>query len=481
MGMENILFRQQAWVNGEWIDSKDGTVTPVYNPATGELLGEVANLSTQETKIAIASAYHALIQWRKTPARQRANILHRWYQLIIKYQNELAEILTQEQGKVLKEARDEIIYAANYVRWFAEETLRINGEVLPGESTNQKLIVSKHPIGVVAAITPWNFPAAMITRKVAPALAAGCTCIVKPSPETPLTALALAELTAQAGLPPGCLNVIPGNAMTIGDTLMKSELVRKLSFTGSTPVGKLLMAQSAQNVKRLSLELGGNAPFIVFSDADIVKAVDAAIHGKFRNSGQTCVCINRFLVHESVQKKFTDLLKNKIQALKVGNGLIPDNDMGPLINQQAIEKIKGHIADAQNRGGELLCGGDYIRQGTLYFQPTLIINGHPGMLAFHEETFGPLAIIYSFTTEEDAINLANETEYGLAAYCFTQNLKTAWKMQEELEYGMVGINSTHISNEIAPFGGIKQSGFGREGSHHGINEYLEIKHTLFGD
>ncbi|WBA57720.1 NAD-dependent succinate-semialdehyde dehydrogenase [Providencia sp. 21OH12SH02B-Prov] len=479
--MKNVLLREKGWVNGEWIDSINGATTPIYNPATKMLLGEVASLGAQETQIAIDGAQLALVDWKKVPARRRANILHLWYQLIIKYQNELADILTQEQGKVLSEARGEIIYAANYVRWFAEEVLRINGEVLPGESTSQKVIVSKHPIGVVAAITPWNFPAAMITRKVAPALAAGCTCIVKPSPETPFTALALAELAAQAGLPAGCLNIVPGDAIDIGSTLMQSEVVRKLSFTGSTPVGKLLMAQAAQNVKRLSLELGGNAPFIVFSDADITKAVDAAMYGKFRNSGQTCVCINRFLVHESVHDKFTNLLKNKMQALKVGNGIITSSDMGPLINQQAVEKIKEHILDAIEKGGELLCGGDYFQQETLFFQPTLITNGHSDMLAFSEETFGPLAVIYPFSTEEEAINLANKTEYGLAAYCFTQSLATAWKMQEELEYGMVGINSTHISNEIEPFGGIKQSGFGREGSHHGINEYLEIKYTLFGD
>jgi succinate-semialdehyde dehydrogenase/glutarate-semialdehyde dehydrogenase len=474
------LFHQQAFIAGQWCDADNQQTTTIYNPANQQVIGQVPNMGKAEAERAIQAAYAAWPMWKAKTAKERSVLLKKWYELIIQHSDELAAILTIEQGKPLFEAKGEIVYAASFIEWFAEEAKRIYGDVIPSPYPDARIVVNKQPIGVVAAITPWNFPAAMITRKVAPALAAGCPCIVKPAPETPFTALALADLAVQAGIPAEILSVITGDAVQIGDAIFSSDAVRKFTFTGSTPVGKMLLQQSAKTLKKVSLELGGNAPFIVFDDADIDAAVEGALIAKFRNAGQTCVCVNRFLVQAGIYEKFIQVFKSKIEALKVGNGLEAGHEIGPLINQGAVEKVQSHIQDALSKQGRLVTGGQSHVAGPLFFEPTLIADANTDMLVATQETFGPLAAVFKFETEDQAVQMANDTEYGLAAYCYTRDLGRAWRMSEQLEYGMVGINKGLISNEVAPFGGVKHSGLGREGSKYGIEDYLEIKYTLFG-
>lgn len=416
----------------------------------------------------------------KKTAKDRSIILKKWFDLIISNTDELAFILTSEQGKPLAEAKGEILYAASFIEWFAEEAKRVYGDIIPSPYPDARIVVNKQPIGVIAAITPWNFPAAMITRKVAPALAAGCPCIVKPAPETPFTALALVDLAVQAGVPAEIFSVITGDAVHIGDAIFESDVVRKFTFTGSTPVGKMLLERSAKTLKKVSLELGGNAPFIVFDDADLDAAIEGALIAKFRNAGQTCVCVNRFLVQAGIYEKFIAALSQKIQNFNIGNGLEAGHDIGPLINANAVKKVEAHIQDALDKNGRLVIGGKRHTAGELFFEPTLIADVTADMDVATQETFGPLAAVFKFETEQQAVEMANATEFGLAAYCYTKDLGRAWRMSEQLEYGMVGINKGLISNEVAPFGGIKQSGLGREGSKYGIEDYLEIKYTLFG-
>lgn len=474
------LLHQKAFIAGQWCDADNAEVSEITNPATNEVIGTVPNMGRAETERAILAADQAWPQWRGLTAQARSTILKKWYELIIQHADDLAYILTLEQGKPLKEARGEIIYAASFIEWFAEEAKRVYGDIIPSPHDHSQIVVTKEPVGIVAAITPWNFPAAMITRKAGPALAAGCPCIVKPAPDTPFTALALVDLAAQAGVPAGILSVITGDAVAIGEAIFDSEKVRKLSFTGSTPIGKLLYAQSAKTLKKISLELGGNAPFIVFDDADIESAADNAIIAKFRNAGQTCVCVNRFLVQENVYEAFIAALKERIAKLAIGPGQEASTDIGPLINQAAVVKVQDHIDDAMSKNARLVFGGHKHAAGDLFFEPTLIADVDRSMKVAAEETFGPLAAVFKFKTEQEAIDLANASDYGLAAYCFTKNLGRSWRMSAQLEYGMIGINRGIISNEVAPFGGIKQSGLGREGSKYGIDDYLEIKYTLFG-
>jgi succinate-semialdehyde dehydrogenase/glutarate-semialdehyde dehydrogenase len=469
-------FRDQAFVGGVWTVALE--TVPVTDPATGEVIAQVPYLGAAETRTAITAAQKAQAEWRARPAGDRADVLLRWHALMLEHQDALAAILTAEQGKPLAEARGEVLYAASFVRWFAEEARRIEGEVIPAPRSNQRILVWSEPVGVVAAITPWNFPAAMVTRKVAPALAAGCAIIVKPAPETPLTALALAALAEEAGLPAGLLSVITGEAAAIGEAFMSSDVVRKLSFTGSTGVGRKLYEQSAPTLKRLSLELGGNAPFLVFDDADIEAAVEGALLGKYRNAGQTCVCVNRFLVQDGIHDAFVERLRQRVEGLVVGRGTEAGVTIGPLINARAVEKVEQHVADALARGGRLLAGGQ--RQDGLFFPPTLIADVPRDALVASEETFGPLAAVIRFETEEEAIRMANDTEFGLAAYAYTRDIGRAMRVADALEYGMVGLNEAAISTEVAPFGGIKASGMGREGSRHGITDYLELKYVMMG-
>ncbi|PLP95207.1 succinate-semialdehyde dehydrogenase (NADP(+)) [Pseudomonas sp. FFUP_PS_473] len=474
------LFRQQAFINGQWLDAPDGAYQQIFNPANGEKIGQVPNLGADHARLAIASANAAWPSWRSLTAKERSTLLKRWHSLMLEHADALAEILTLEQGKPLAEAKGEILYAASFIEWFAEEAKRIYGDTIPSHKADARIVVSKEPIGVVAAITPWNFPAAMITRKAGPALAAGCTCIVKPAPETPFSALAMAALAEQAGIPPGVFNVITGDAVAIGAELTGSPVVRKLSFTGSTGIGKLLMAQCAPTLKKVSLELGGNAPFIVFDDADLERAVEGALVAKFRNAGQTCVCVNRFLVQDGIHDAFVARLAERVAALKVGNGFEPDVQQGPLINERAVAKVEEHVQDALALGAQRVCGGARHALGHGFFQPTVLAGLTRDMKVAQEETFGPLAAVFRFDTEAEAIARANDTEFGLAAYCYTRDLGRAWRMSETLEYGMVGINEGLISTEVAPFGGVKASGLGREGSKYGIEDYLEIKYTLMG-
>ncbi|WP_409281807.1 NAD-dependent succinate-semialdehyde dehydrogenase [Pseudomonas defluvii] len=474
------LFRQQAFINGQWLDAPDGAYQQIFNPANGEKIGQVPNLGADHARLAIASANAAWPSWRSLTAKERSTLLKRWHSLMLEHVDALAEILTLEQGKPLAEAKGEILYAASFIEWFAEEAKRIYGDTIPSHKADARIVVSKEPIGVVAAITPWNFPAAMITRKAGPALAAGCTCIVKPAPETPFSALAMAALAEQAGIPPGVFNVITGDAVAIGAELTGSPVVRKLSFTGSTGIGKLLMAQCAPTLKKVSLELGGNAPFIVFDDADLERAVEGALVAKFRNAGQTCVCVNRFLVQDGIHDAFVARLAERVAALKVGDGFEPDVQQGPLINERAVAKVEEHVQDALALGAQRVCGGARHALGHGFFQPTVLAGLTREMKVAQEETFGPLAAVFRFDTEAEAITRANDTEFGLAAYCYTRDLGRAWRMSEALEYGMVGINEGLISTEVAPFGGVKASGLGREGSKYGIEDYLEIKYTLMG-
>ncbi|HHM2325139.1 TPA: NAD-dependent succinate-semialdehyde dehydrogenase [Acinetobacter baumannii] len=477
---ELALFRQQAFVAGKWCDADHQQTSEILNPATLEIIGTVPNMGKAEAERAIEAAKEAWPLWKNKTAKDRSIILKKWFDLIISNADELAFILTSEQGKPLAEAKGEILYAASFIEWFAEEAKRVYGDIIPSPYPDARIVVNKQPIGVVAAITPWNFPAAMITRKVAPALAAGCTCIVKPAPETPFTALALVDLAVQAGVPAEIFSVITGDAAHIGDAIFESDVVRKFTFTGSTPVGKMLLERSAKTLKKVSLELGGNAPFIVFDDADLDAAIEGALIAKFRNAGQTCVCVNRFLVQAGIYEKFIAALSQKIQNFNIGNGLEAGHDIGPLINANAVKKVEAHIQDALDKNGRLVVGGKRHTAGELFFEPTLIADVTADMDVATQETFGPLAAVFKFETEQQAVEMANATEFGLAAYCYTKDLGRAWRMSEQLEYGMVGINKGLISNEVAPFGGIKQSGLGREGSKYGIEDYLEIKYTLFG-
>ncbi|HCT6713288.1 TPA: NAD-dependent succinate-semialdehyde dehydrogenase [Acinetobacter baumannii] len=477
---ELALFRQQAFVAGKWCDADHQQTSEILNPATLEIIGTVPNMGKAEAERAIEAAKEAWPLWKNKTAKDRSIILKKWFDLIISNADELAFILTSEQGKPLAEAKGEILYAASFIEWFAEEAKRVYGDIIPSPYPDARIVVNKQPIGVVAAITPWIFPAAMITRKVAPALAAGCPCIVKPAPETPFTALALVDLAVQAGVPAEIFSVITGDAVHIGDAIFESDVVRKFTFTGSTPVGKMLLERSAKTLKKVSLELGGNAPFIVFDDADLEAAIEGALIAKFRNAGQTCVCVNRFLVQAGIYEKFIAALSQKIQNFNIGNGLEAGHDIGPLINANAVKKVEAHIQDALDKNGRLVVGGKKHKAGELFFEPTLIADVTADMDVATQETFGPLAAVFKFENEQQAVEMANATEFGLAAYCYTKDLGRAWRMSEQLEYGMVGINKGLISNEVAPFGGIKQSGLGREGSKYGIEDYLEIKYTLFG-
>lgn len=478
--MNSQLFKQQAYIDGRWIDSPNGKVQEIFNPATGEKIGTVPMLGTEETRQAINSAETAQKEWAGRTAQERSSILRRWFELMVAHADELAEILTLEQGKPLAEAKGEIMYAASFVEWFAEEGKRIYGDIIPSHKAGARLMVLKQPIGVVAAITPWNFPTAMITRKCAPAMAAGCPFIVKPAPDTPYSALALAVLAEEAGIPAGIFNVVTGDAVAIGGELTGNDAVRKLSFTGSTNIGKLLMRQCADTVKKVSLELGGNAPFIVFDDADLDAAVEGAIASKYRNAGQTCVCTNRFLIQDGIYDQFVEKLTAAVNDLKVGNGMESGVTQGPLINAAAIDKIEDHVADAISKGATITTGGQRHSLGGTFFEPTVISNANTEMKVAREETFGPLAPIFRFSTEEEAIAMGNDTEFGLAAYVYTKDLGRAWRAGEGLDYGMVGINEGIISTAVAPFGGIKQSGIGREGSKYGIEDYVEIKYMMMG-
>lgn len=477
---DNTLLRTQAFVDGQWVDADDGATFEVTNPADLSHICQVASLGASEAHRAIAAAEAALPAWRGKTAKERSAILRKWFELIMANQEDLARLLSWEQGKPLAESRGEIAYGASFIEWFAEEAKRIYGDVIPHDKQGRRLVVIKQPIGVVAAITPWNFPNAMITRKVGPALAAGCTVVVKPASETPLSALALAELGARAGLPAGVLNIVTGDARAIGGALTASPVVRKLSFTGSTGIGKLLMAQCADTMKKVSMELGGNAPFIVFDDADLDAAVAGAMASKYRNSGQTCVCTNRMLVQDGVYDEFAKRLAAAVNALKVAPAHVDGAEQGPLINAKAVAKVEEHIADAVAKGAKVLAGGKPHALGGSFFEPTVLGEVTPDMLVARDETFGPLAPIFRFKTEAEAIQMANDTEFGLASYLYTRDLGRAWRVSEALEYGMVGVNEGIISTEIAPFGGIKESGTGREGSKYGIDDYLELKYMCLG-
>jgi succinate-semialdehyde dehydrogenase/glutarate-semialdehyde dehydrogenase len=474
------LLRAACLVDGRWIGAEDGSSIKVLNPATGETLGTVPRLGRTETRQAVAAAAKALPQWRAQTAKERAAILRRWFELMMANQDDLARIMTAEQGKPLAEAKGEIAYAASFLEWFAEEGKRIYGDVIPSFRGDSRIIVTKEPVGVCAAITPWNFPAAMITRKVGPALAAGCTMVLKPASQTPLSALALAALGEQAGVPPGVFNVVTGAADQIGDELATNPVVRKLTFTGSTEIGKILMAKCAGTVKKTSMELGGNAPFIVFDDADLDAAVDGAIASKYRNTGQTCVCANRILVQDGVYDLFSEKLAARVRALRVGDGLKGETDQGPLIDMKAVAKVEEHIADAVSKGARVMTGGQRHALGGSFFEPTILVGATKDMLVAREETFGPLAPLFRFKTEEEAIRMANDTEFGLAAYFYSRDIGRIWRVAEQVEYGIVGINSGLISTEVAPFGGVKESGTGREGSKYGIEEFVEVKYLLMG-
>jgi succinate-semialdehyde dehydrogenase / glutarate-semialdehyde dehydrogenase len=474
------LVRHACYVDGAWIEAKGGAVITVDNPATGEPIGTVPRLGRVETKQAIDAAAREFPAWRKKTAKERSTILRRWFDLMMANQEDLARLMTTEQGKPLGESRGEVAYAASFIEWFAEEARRVYGDTIPAHQADKRIIVIKEPIGVVACITPWNFPLAMITRKAAPALAAGCTVVLKPASQTPLSALALAELAERAGVPKGVFNVVTGSAAEIGAELTSNPLVRKLSFTGSTDTGKLLMAQCATTVKKLSLELGGNAPFIVFDDADLDAAVEGAMLSKFRNTGQTCVCANRLLVQDSVYDAFAGKLATAVKALRPAPGLEAGATQGPLIDDRAVEKVESHIADAVSKGAALLLGGKRHPLGGRFFEPTILTGVTSAMDVAREETFGPVAPLFRFTTEAQAIALANDTESGLAAYFYGRDVARVWRVAEALEYGIVGINTGLISTEVAPFGGVKESGLGREGSKYGLEEFLEIKYLCLG-
>ncbi len=474
------LLRQQAYVNGAWCDADGGATLAVHNPANGELVGHVPLMGATETRRAIEAANAAWPAWKKKTAKERSAILRRWYELMLAHADDLALIMTTEQGKPLAEARGEIGYAASFIEWFAEEGKRTYGDTIPSPSPTSRIVVVKEAIGVCAAITPWNFPAAMITRKAGPALAAGCPMVLKPAEATPFSALALAVLAERAGIPAGIFSVVTGTPKEIGGEMTANPIVRKISFTGSTAVGKLLMQQSASSIKKLSLELGGNAPFIVFDDADLDAAVEGAIASKYRNAGQTCVCANRLYVQDGVYEAFAAKLVAAVQKLKVGDGLENGVTQGPLINEQAVQKVEQHIADAVEKGARVLLGGKRHALGHGFFEPTVLADVTPAMRVAREETFGPMAPLFRFKTDEEALALANDTEFGLASYFYSRDIGRIWRVAEGLESGMVGINTGLISNEVAPFGGVKQSGLGREGSHYGIDDYLVVKYLCMG-
>ncbi len=480
MPIKKSLTMSQCYVDGQWIAASDGLSIAVSNPATGEVVGRVPALGAEETRLAIEAAARALGPWRNRTADDRSSLLRRWSELVMANQEELATLMTLEQGKPLAESRGEIAYAASYIDWFAEEGRRVYGEVIPSPWTGKQLLAVKEPVGVCAAITPWNFPSAMITRKVAPALAAGCCIVVKPASQTPLSALALARLSELAGIPPGVFNVVTGSASAIGGELTSHPTVRKLSFTGSTDIGRKLAAQCAPTLKKLSLELGGNAPFIVFEDADLDAAVIGAIASKYRNTGQTCVCTNRILVHDAVYDAFAEKMAKAVRELRVGNGTDPGVTQGPLIDEKALFKVQELVADAQRKGGRIVTGGRRHALGGTFYEPTLIADASEDMDIASEEAFGPVAPMFRLRTEAEAVRMANDTEYGLAAYFYSRSLARAWRVSGQLEYGMVAINSGVLSTAVAPFGGVKQSGYGREGSRHGIDEYMHLKYLCMG-
>jgi succinate-semialdehyde dehydrogenase/glutarate-semialdehyde dehydrogenase len=474
------LFRESCYIDGAWVGARSGATIAVDDPATSAIIGTVPRLSGIETREAIDAAARAFPAWRRKTAKERAVILRRWYELMIANQDDLARLMTTEQGKPLTEARAEVTYAAAFLEWFGEEAKRVYGDTIPGHQADKRIVVLKQPIGVAACITPWNFPLAMITRKAGPAIAAGCTVVLKPASQTPFSALALAELAERAGVPRGVFNVVTGSAADIGAELTSNPTVRKLSFTGSTEVGKSLMAQCAGTLKKLSLELGGNAPFIVFDDADLDGAVEGAIASKYRNSGQTCVCANRLLVQDRVYDAFAAKLIEAVKKLKPAPGLEPGSTQGPLIDDRAVEKVEQHINDALTKGARLVAGGHRHALGGRFFEPTVLTDVTPEMMLAREETFGPVAPLFRFTSDEEAIRLANDTQFGLASYFYGRDVGRVWRVAEALEYGMVGINTGIISTEVAPFGGVKESGIGREGSKYGIEEFLEIKYLCFG-
>jgi succinate-semialdehyde dehydrogenase len=474
------LLRSRCYVNGKWIDGDQGDRIAVADPATGAVIGSVPLLGKKETCGAIEAAHRAWPAWRRMTAKERARLLRRWHDLLVAHHRDLAVIMTMEQGKPLADAQEEILHGAGYIEWYAEEGKRVYGETIPMGQMEKRIIVLKEPMGVCAAITPWNFPSAMIARKAAPALAAGCPVVVKPASRTPLSALALAALADEAGFPPGVFNVVTGSASAIGAEMTANPLVRKLSFTGSTAVGKLLMRDCAATVKRVSLELGGHAPFIVFDDADLDAAVRGAVEAKYRNSGQTCVCANRFLIHERVYERFTAGLVEAVRALKVGNGFEAGIQQGPLIDLDAIHKVEEQIADAVAKGAHIACGGRRLGDTGFFFEPTVLLGGTTSMQIARDETFGPVAPLFVFRDDNEAIALANDTPYGLAAYFYSRDIGRIWRTAEALEYGMVGVNTGRMSSEAAPFGGVKESGIGREGSKYGIEEYLELKYLCLG-
>ncbi len=475
------LFRQQCYVDGRWLDAKSGRTTDVVNPADGQVIGTVPAFSGTETRAAIEAANRAFPAWRAKTAKERAVILRKWYDLMMANQEDLAIIMTAEQGKPMAESRGEIGYGGSFIEWFAEEGKRAYGDVIPQPLNDRRIVVTKEPVGVVGMITPWNFPNAMITRKAGPALAAGCTVIARPATATPYSALALCELGERAGLPPGVFNVITGPSGEVGGEITANPIVRKLSFTGSTEVGKILLEQCAHTVKKVSMELGGNAPFIVFDDADMDSAVNGAMASKYRNTGQTCVCANRFLVQGDVYDTFAEKLAEASSKLVVGPGLEGETQQGPLIDAAAVEKVEEHIQDAIDKGATVIQGGKRHKLGGTFFEPTVIANVNTQMKVAREETFGPLAPLFRFETDDEAVQLANDTEFGLAAYFYSRDIGRIWRVAEQLEYGIVGINTGIISTEVAPFGGMKESGIGREGSHYGLDEFMEVKYMCMGD
>ncbi|MGF6367342.1 succinate-semialdehyde dehydrogenase/glutarate-semialdehyde dehydrogenase [Paraburkholderia sp. RAU6.4a] len=470
------LLRERAYIDGQWRNSDDGATLDVYNPSTGELIANVPNMGAAEARAAIAAAHRAFPAWRATTAKERARLLRNWFELIMANQQALAEIMTREQGKPLAEARGEIGYAASFIEWFGEQAKRIDGDVIPSPNPDQRLVVTKEPVGVCAAITPWNFPAAMITRKAAPALAAGCTIVIKPANETPLSAFALAALAEEAGIPAGVINIVTGKSREIGLEMTSSPLVKKLTFTGSTEVGRLLMRQCSDTVKKVSLELGGNAPFIVFDDADLDAAIEGALLSKYRNAGQTCVCANRFYVHDSVYDEFCRRFAARVAAFKVDDGFAEGVNIGPLITEAARNKVDSLVRDAVAQGARAVTGGAPHERGGNFYAPTVLADAKPGMAVLSEEIFGPVAPIVRFSSDAEVVQLANDSIYGLAAYFYSRDIGRVWRVADQLEYGIVGINTGLISNEVAPFGGVKQSGIGREGSKYGIEDYLSIKY-----
>ena len=474
------LFRQQCYINGEWCAADNGATISVTNPASGATIGSIPRMGAAETRRAIEAANAAYPGWRSKTAAERSAVLRRWYELMLANIEDLAVLMTAEQGKPLAEARGEISYAASFIEWFAEEAKRVYGDTIPQHQPDKRIVVIKEPVGVCAAITPWNFPSAMITRKAGPALAAGCTMVVKPATQTPYSALALAELATRAGIPAGVFSVVTGASGAIGGEMTANPIVRKLTFTGSTEIGKLLMEQCAGTVKKLALELGGNAPFIVFDDADLDAAVEGAIVSKYRNTGQTCVCTNRFLVQDGVYDAFAAKLVAAVERLKVGDGLKGDTHQGPLIDMGAVEKVEEHIADAVAKGARVIFGGKRHELGGTFFHPTILADVTTAMAVAREETFGPLAPLFRFSTEEEAIRMANDTEFGLASYFYSRDIGRVWRVAEAVEYGIVGINTGLISTTVAPFGGMKESGFGREGSKYGLDDFLEIKYLCIG-